>query len=235
MLYYLVTLIPGYAGTPLRLFDYVTFRAGAALITSLFLGILFGPLTVRLLKKLRATAPTRLAGLIDEKLIDHAKDSTPSMGGLLVVGSIVVSALLWSRLNNRLLLIFLGTLVLFSALGFWDDFMKVAYRKRDGISGKLKLLFQALISFGALFLVSRTPELGDTFRELCVPFVKNAVWIMPPVVAFIFLHARRRGHKQCGESDGREGRSGGRLHDLLHPDLRRVRLYGQSQDFCGTP
>lgn len=187
MLYYLVSLIPGYAGTPLRLFDYVTFRAGAALVTALLLGILFGPLTVRLLKKLRATAPTRLAGLMEESLIDHAKDSTPSMGGLLVVGSIVASALLWSKLNNRLLLIFLGTLVLFSALGFWDDFMKVAYRKRDGISGKLKLLFQALISFGALFLVSRTPELGDTFREFCVPFVKNAVWIMPPVIAFVFF------------------------------------------------
>ncbi len=186
MFYWLVTLIPNYKDTPLRLFEYVTFRAGAALLTALVLGILFGPLTVRLLKKFRTAAPTRLAGLMEEKLIDHKKDATPSMGGLLVVGAILLSTLLWSKLNNQLLLVFLGTLIAFSALGFWDDFMKVAYRKRDGIPGKVKLAGQFLISFIALFFVTRSPELGATFNELCVPFFKTPVWIMPPVIAYLF-------------------------------------------------
>lgn len=187
MLYYLiVNLIPQYKETPFRLIEYVTFRAGAGLITALFLAILFGPATVRFLKHLRATAPTRLEGLIDEKLIDRSKDSTPSMGGLLIVASIVISTLLWSRLTNQVLLIFLGTLIAFCAVGFFDDYMKVAKRKRDGIPGKLKLLLQFVISFTALFCIARTPEMGKTFWELTVPFIKEPVWLMPPVVAYVF-------------------------------------------------
>ncbi len=184
--YFIVHCIENYADTPLRLIDYVTFRAGAGLITALAMTVLLGPFTVRFLKNLRATAPTRLEGLVDEEFINREKDKTPSMGGLLIVFSIVISTLLWSRLDNQLLLIFLGALVAFSALGFWDDYRKVAKRDRDGIPGKVKLAGQVLISFLALFFISRTPELKDSFYQLMVPFVKAPVWCMPAVIAFLF-------------------------------------------------
>ena len=188
MLYFLLkSFFPGYSATPLRLFDYVTFRAGAALVTSFLLALLLGPLTVRLLKRLTATAPSRLEGLVEEKFTHREKDKTPSMGGLLIVASILVSSCLWGRLDNRLLLIFLGTAAAFCGLGFWDDFAKVALKRRDGIPAKVKLIFQFLIAFAALYFYSNTPDVGETFRQLCVPFIKQPVWpMMPLAVAYIF-------------------------------------------------
>ena len=87
MLYYLIALVPDFEETPLRLFNYFTFRAAAALVTATLLGILLGRMTVKLLKK--AVAPPRLEGIVEEQYVDHSKDKTPSMGGILVVASIM--------------------------------------------------------------------------------------------------------------------------------------------------
>ncbi len=187
---------------PLRLFDYVTFRAGGALITAMLLCMLLGPLTVRLLKKLRTVAPSRLGGLVDEKFIDRNKDKTPSMGGILVVGAIFVSTMLWANLANSLVFIFLATLVSCALLGFLDDFAKVAYGKRDGIPGKVKLLFQILIALVAIFFFDSLPETYSVYapkgpetaayahslvRNLTLPFIKSAVIVgMPFLIAYVF-------------------------------------------------
>lgn len=196
MLYYLIVhCVPNFRTTPLRLIDYVTFRAGVAALTAMLLVLLLGPLTVKLLKRFRTAAPARLAGLVPEKFIDHNKDKTPSMGGLLIVFAIGVSMLLWANLANPLALIFLGTLISLSALGFCDDFSKLIPKKkkgteneyvRGGISGKTKLFFQILIALLALFSISRIPGTGAVLREFCVPFVKEPVWIMPAALAFVF-------------------------------------------------
>ena len=135
----------------LRLFEYVTFRAGAAAFTAMLLTMFLSPLTIRLLKKFNATAPCRFQGLMDEKFIDRSKDKTPSMGGLLIVLSIAVSSLLWNRLDNNIPFILLISMLSFAALGFVDDFVKAAYANRDGIPGKTKLLFQFTIA-GAMIL-----------------------------------------------------------------------------------
>ncbi len=172
---------------PFRLFDYVTFRAGCALFTAMLICMFLGPLTVRLLKKLRTEAPTRLGGLVDEKFIDRNKDKTPSMGGILVVASIFVATFLWANLANSLVVIFLATLLSFSLLGFLDDFAKVAYGKRDGIPGKLKLFFQILIAAIAVYFFDSLPETGSLVRDLYVPFVKKPLLTeMPVVVAYLF-------------------------------------------------
>ena len=184
MLYYLVSLIPDFEETPLRLFNYFTFRAAAALVTATLLGILLGPLTVRLLKDF--VAPPRLEGIVAEEFVDHSKDKTPSMGGLLVVASIILATLLWGDLTNRLLLLFLCTLAAFSAIGFIDDFTKVK-SKKDGVSAKYKLVCQFAVSIMAILVYSHlTPEIAKTFCQLYVPFIKDPVWIMPYPVAVAF-------------------------------------------------
>lgn len=175
MLYFLIHLLPSYQNTPLRLINYITFRAGGALLTAFLLCILLGPLTIRLLK--RAVAPERLAGLVDPKFIDPAKSKTPSMGGLLVVFSIVISVLLWCNFANVLPAVFLGTLLTLAALGFADDFLKVVRKNRDGLARKWKILFQTLCALGAivaLYMVS-----PDTFRQFTAPFLKGPLFIMP--------------------------------------------------------
>ena len=187
MLHFLIPeLIPNYLSTPLRLIDYVSFRAGAAGLTALLLSFLFGPLTVRMLKRLNTVAAARYEGVLEESMIDHSKDKTPSMGGILIVGSIVASMLLWGNLANPLLIIFLATLLCFSLLGFLDDYAKVARKNRDGISARTKLLFQVLIALGALYFFREQGEYGDKLLSFYLPFLKNPVWVMPSIIAFAF-------------------------------------------------
>ncbi|MBN1863963.1 MAG: hypothetical protein JW808_03590, partial [Victivallales bacterium] len=89
---------------PLRLFGFVTFRAAGAAFTSLMLSLALGPMTVRILKDMNASAPSRLKGLVPDEHIDHSKEHTPSMGGVLIILSITVAALLWGNPGNPMLL-----------------------------------------------------------------------------------------------------------------------------------
>lgn len=179
MLYYLSEFRDAFG--PLRLFEYVTFRAGGAMLTAMFICFLLGPLTVKLLKKLRANAPCRLEGLVPEELIDRNKDKTPSMGGILIVSSVTISTILWAMLSNPLVVVFLATLISLSALGFLDDYTKVAYRNRGGMSGKLKLLFQFLIAGTAIYFLDSAPETGDMLGRLIVPFMKEPLKLAIPI------------------------------------------------------
>lgn len=182
MFYYLIHLWSGYENTPLRLIDYSTFRSGAALLTAFFLCIIFGPMTVRMLKN--AIAPERLKGLVDDKFIDQQKGKTPSMGGLLIVFAIAVSTGLWSDFSNPLPAVFLGTLLTYSAIGFIDDFYKVFRKDRDGIRGRTKLLLQFLSAGGALWAFHQiSPE---TFTQFTVPFMKGALFVMPVWLSYLY-------------------------------------------------
>jgi len=171
---------------PFRLFDYVTFRAGGALITAIFICFILGPATVKMLKKFRTTAPTRLAGLVDEKYIDKDKDKTPSMGGILIIGSITISTILWTNLGNPLVIVFIATLLSLAFVGFLDDYAKIAKLKRDGISGKLKLFLQFLIAFSAVFFLYILPETRQFLCDVMLPFSKKPILVIPPILAFIF-------------------------------------------------
>lgn len=160
---------------PFRLFGYVTFRAGGAAFTAMILAFIFGPFTVRLLKKFNTLAPTRLEGLVDQQFIDKAKDKTPSMGGLLIIFSIIASTLLWADLTNPILIIFLATLIVLGALGFLDDYAKVAKKNRDGIPGRAKLIIQFLIAIAAIYFLDSQTQTGNLLREFMVPFMKNPI------------------------------------------------------------
>ncbi len=182
MLYYLIRLLPDYNLTPLRLIDYSTFRAGAALLTAFSLCILFGPLTLRLLRA--AIAPERLEGIYDPSMIDKAKGRTPSMGGLLIVFAIIVSTLLWSNFTSPYPPIFLGALLTFSAIGFVDDYYKVVKKDRDGIRARTKFAAQTVLALISLWAFAQTqPEI---FRQFTVPFMKNALFIMPVWLAYTY-------------------------------------------------
>ncbi|MCK4981542.1 MAG: phospho-N-acetylmuramoyl-pentapeptide-transferase [Victivallaceae bacterium] len=168
----------------LRLFEYVTFRAGGAAFTAMLLTMFLSPLTIRLLKKFNATAPCRFQGLMDEKFIDRAKDKTPSMGGILIIGSVAVSSLLWNRLDNNIPLILLGAMLLFAILGFVDDFAKAVHGNRDGIPGKFKLLFQFLIAGGMILLLNYIPETKGLLQDFFVPFFKGSLFNSPWTMLF---------------------------------------------------
>lgn len=142
-------------------------------MTAMLLGFLLGPATVRLLKRLRTTAPTRLEGLVDEKFIDKDKDKTPSMGGLLIIFCIAVSTILWAVPTNPIVIVFLVTLLSLGALGFLDDYAKVVHSNRDGIPGRVKLLFQFLIAITAVLFLYMMPQTEHYIDKLMLPFMKN--------------------------------------------------------------
>ncbi len=172
MLYYL-TIYSDHFG-PFRLFHYVTFRAAGAAITAMLIAFIFGPMTVRMLKKMNATAPSRLKGLVPDEHINPAKDKVPSMGGILIIASMAISTLLWSLPLNPIVTVFLVTLLALGAVGFWDDYTKVL-GNRDGIPAKMKLLMQIMIAISAAAYLNALPETHDILRQVMVPFLKNPI------------------------------------------------------------
>jgi len=185
MLYWLSQFSDG----PLRIFKYLTFRAGGAFITALLLVIIFGPLTVRLLKKFRAVAPLRLKGLVADEEIDYSKEKTPSMGGILIVLAVLVATALWAPLTNRLVLTPMAVMSCFALVGFWDDYCKVAYSNNGGVSGKLRLLIEFVASGVAIWFISTIPEVGESTRYFTVPFFKEPVLSGLPVYWMLLFGA----------------------------------------------
>ena len=184
MLYWLSEL-----SDQLRIFKYLTFRSAFAFFTAMVVVIILGPYTVRSLKKFSAVAPLRLQGLVPEEEIDYSKAKTPSMGGLLIIGSILISSLLWAPLNNPLVILFIGNMMAFCAIGFYDDYQKVVHQGHEGgISAKTKLLLQFLVAGASIYFLTTMPGIGQHTTDLMVPFYKKPVINGAPVwIMIIFL------------------------------------------------
>src|SRR5262245_22839095 len=108
---------------------YLTFRTGAATLTALFICFLVGPPLIRMLSRLRVGQPIREIGPKHQ-----SKAGTPTMGGLLILFSLVISVLLWANLDSRLVWTVLGVTVAYGLLGFIDDYRKVREDHSKGIS-----------------------------------------------------------------------------------------------------
>src|SRR5512134_4188679 len=112
----------------LNVFRYITFRTGAATLTALFISFLVGPALIRALSRLRVGQPIREIGPAHQ-----GKAGTPTMGGLLILLSLLVSVLLWSNLDNRFVWTVVGVTVGYGLLGFVDDYRKVRQGHSAGI------------------------------------------------------------------------------------------------------
>jgi len=156
-----------------NVFYYVTFRSVAAAVTAFVLSLLFGHFVIRKLISLKVGQPIRTAAEVHRLAELHAgKQGTPTMGGVLVIGSVFFSSLLWARPDNRFVWLVLFAMVYLGALGFADDYLKVTKRKSAGVPGRVKLLFQLGLALivGAVFLTS--PLLEVQARSLYLPFFK---------------------------------------------------------------
>ena len=141
MMYYLHLLSEQIKG--FNVFSYVTFRAVAAAVTAFVLSLAFGNFVIRKLIALKAGQPIRTADEVHRLAELHSgKQGVPTMGGVLVIGTVLLSSLLWARPDNRFVWLALFSMVYLGALGFADDYLKVTKKKSDGISGRLKLVFQ---------------------------------------------------------------------------------------------
>jgi len=168
-----------------NLFRYLTFRAAGASGTALMICFLFGPAIIRRLRKLRVGQVVREEG--PESHLQKA--GTPTMGGVLIIASAVVSTLLWADLTNPYVLLALGVLVWTGGIGFLDDYLKVVRRRTEGLVAKYKLTGQAMagLLLGALLLLIPIAPLPPEWTS--VPFFSEyhlAIWT-PLFVPWVIL------------------------------------------------
>ncbi|TGK18796.1 phospho-N-acetylmuramoyl-pentapeptide-transferase [Leptospira fluminis] len=164
----------------LRIFSYVTFRALMAGLTSMFLTFWFGGKVIDFLYGLKFRESVR-----DDGPKSHsAKSGTPTMGGLMIIGALLFSVLLWGNLKNPNILLLLSGAILFSALGFCDDYMKSVKKIKGGMRARTKFVLSVLLSAGfcaAYFYYTGEAPGGTSGRipfhltDLFLPFVKGPV------------------------------------------------------------
>ncbi len=169
MLYYLLYHMLQKYFSPLNVFRYITVRTVYASLTAMFLALVFGPWLIRKLRELQIGQFIREEG----PQAHQKKAGTPTMGGVLIVLSTAVPTLLWADLQNPFVLLALFALFAFSAIGFVDDYSKVAERRNLGLTAKRKFTTQIIVStiVGIVLLVLSTYSAYST--QLIVPFFKR--------------------------------------------------------------
>lgn len=157
---------------PLNLFQYVTFRALGGAATAFLLSLLLGPAVIRRLSLLRLRHPSRLKD-VPELDRHYAKKNVPTMGGVLMIGSTTISALLWSIPTNALVWLTLIVMWTMGMIGALDDLLKITARNAKGLRGRWKLAAQAVCAVVLVAVLWQRPEWRPMASDLAVPFLKT--------------------------------------------------------------
>lgn len=172
MLYYLLYSLKD-ASPFFNIFKYITFRAGLAASSAFLISIIFGPFIIRMLAHLkvgqRIRPPEESADLYR---LHSAKAGTPTMGGILILLSIISSVLLWADLSNAYILLTLFATGSLGFVGLVDDYLKLAKKHSKGLGGLGKFIPQTAIAVAIGCFVYTDPNLGT---KLDVPFLKNLI------------------------------------------------------------
>lgn len=151
--------------TAFNVFRYITFRSMGALITAMVISVLIGPWCISFLHRIKCGQY-----ILSDVKAHAAKAGTPTMGGLLIMLTVLVSILLWSDLSNRYvwqcMLVFLG----YGIIGFWDDMTKLRHHQNKGFSPKAKMLGLIIVASVAMWLLQTDPSYTT---KLYIPFAKG--------------------------------------------------------------
>src|SRR5256885_13035338 len=207
MLYYLSQFLQQQAAgtawadyaSPLRVFRYITFRSAGAAVTALLLSLWLGPRVIAWLKQLKFgqhyTDKAEESGGLAARVL--SKKGTPTMGGILIVLVLDLSAILWAQWNALILLTLLSLIVL-AGLGFYDDYMKITRQNNRGTASHVKLWVQfALALFIGIYLW-RLPATNRLITEVMVPFFKRPVLPSAAPAGFGFAGLSLNGGSQAG-------------------------------------
>lgn len=185
MLYWLLYPLKDIFG-PFRLFGYITFRSAYAAVAAILIVLVFGNRFIAFLEE--KSIKQQIRGVVPES--HKAKQGTPSMGGLVILGSIIIASLLFCDLTNPNIIILLTTTVWFGILGFFDDYMKIYKNKPRGLSIKTKLFFQILYGMAlGLYLYFCGPEGYATKTNLIFfkNYIINLAILYPLFVTFVVV------------------------------------------------
>lgn len=163
-----------------HVFQYLTLRAILGSLTALVLALVLGPTIIRRLSLRRVGQVVR-----DDGPQSHlSKAGTPTMGGTLVLISVLISTLLWGDLSNRYIWLVLIVTMGFGAIGYWDDYRKLVLKHSRGMPARQKYLCQSLLGLGAAIYLYTTATLPSE-TQLVIPFLKNIYIALGPI--FILL------------------------------------------------
>ncbi len=155
--------------SPFRVFGYVTFRTAFASLTALLLCIALGPWLINRLREFQIGQYIR-----EEGPKSHQKKAgTPTMGGVLIIISIVIPTLLWADLRYPYVWVALAALLGYGYIGFLDDYAKVTKRRNLGLSGRRKLLYQFIMGFAFTAALLAMRAFGDYSTNMNIPFAKQ--------------------------------------------------------------
>ena len=156
---------------PLRLFEYISFRAGGAFFTAFLLTVFAIPPLLPFFKTHCIQKSARTDG--------DNRPKKPLMGGVVIIGAVVLSALLWGMISDRKLIVFILATLALAALGFVDDFIKLKYlrQERDGVKRNTKIVVQAIISAVAIYALYKTH--GTVTMKIFLPCFKQAFQFVP--------------------------------------------------------
>lgn len=171
MLYFLAELFE-FEGL-LNLIRYQTFRSGAAMMTALFIGLVIGPKFIAMLRVRQGKGqPIREDGPASHQ----AKVGTPTMGGLMILTSLVASMFIWMDLSNPFVWACIAVCLGFGVIGFLDDLDKVTKGSHQGLSGKVRLMAEFIVAGIAAYLI-----VGEISTDLYVPFFSDRVIPLGPL------------------------------------------------------
>ena len=158
---YLINLNTGFA-----VFEYITLRAILSIITALFISLILGPVIIK------KFSINDLSEVIreDGPKTHHKKAGTPTMGGLLIISSLILSTIIWADLENKYILYLIFTTIIFAVIGFIDDYKKIKNSK--GISARTKIFLQ-IIASGFIAIVMFNFIETQQEQQLLIPFFKN--------------------------------------------------------------
>lgn len=153
----------------LNIFSYITFRAGGAIITALFLSLVLGPAVINKLRSYKIQQIQRSCGPASHL----SKSGTPTMGGVLILISVIISVLLWSRLDNPYTWLLLFVTVMLSAAGIMDDYTKLVKKNPAGMPSWVKFTLQLVTAFIVSFYLTINPPNAAYAFSIGVPFLNN--------------------------------------------------------------
>lgn len=201
MLYYFFEFLENQYQIPgASLFTYISFRAAAAIITSLLISTIFGKRIIDFLRKKQIGESIRDLGL-DGQI---EKTGTPTMGGLIIIISTIIPVLLFANLNNIYIILLIVTLVWMGIIGFVDDYIKLYKKDKDGLRGKYKIIGQIILGLFVGFTLFFHPEVtvkdqspfgielqsADNLTEYkstktTIPFVKDNVFNYSDLITWV--------------------------------------------------
>jgi phospho-N-acetylmuramoyl-pentapeptide-transferase len=155
--------------TPLNVFQYLTFRGAYAALTTLFICFVFGQRIIEALRRLKIGQSVREDGPATHLV----KDGIPTMGGIFIILSVVISMFLWMDPDNFMVWLSLGAFVVFGGIGFLDDYLKVTRHNSAGLPAWAKLVLQFIAALGVVLVLYFSGE--EKITTLYIPFFKTPV------------------------------------------------------------